>query len=277
MNAPRDRVLGTDRGVVGRRSPVPTLLALPLLLFLAVPVVLLVARTTPRAVALAFQSRETQSAIVLSLATSVAALTVTIVLGTPLAFWLSRSRSRLAVIAETLVDLPTVLPPSVAGVALLLALGRNGPVGAWLEAAGLGVAFTPAAVVLAQVFVASPYFVRAARAGFASVGTDLREAARIDGASTWGLLRFVLTPQAAPSLLAGAAMSWSRAIGEFGATIIFAGNLPGRTQTMPLAVYIGFENGLDHALVLSTVLISLSLLVLLAVRLLGWHTPDPGA
>jgi molybdate transport system permease protein len=254
---------------------VPALLALPLFLLLTVPAVLLITRTTPQSLAAELQNHETLSAIVLSLITSTSALLLTIVLGTPLAYWVSRSRSRFAIIVETLIDLPTVLPPSVAGVGLLLLFGRNGPIGGWLEAMDIDIAFSPAAVVIAQVFVASPYFVRAARAGFASVGTELREAATIDGATGWGLLRHVLIPQAAPSLAAGAAMSWSRAIGEFGATIIFAGNLPGRTQTMPLAVYIGFENGLDRALVLSTVLIALSLAVLLAVRLTGWRSPVP--
>lgn len=257
-----------------RRSPVPALLALPLLLFLAVPVALLVARTTPAAVAAELRSPEARAAIRLSLISSTSALAVTIAMGTPLAYWLSRSRSRLAAITETLVDLPTVLPPSVAGVALLLTFGRNGPVGSWLHALGVEVAFTPAAVVLAQVFVASPYFVRAARAGFASVGAEIRETASIDGATGRTLLALILVPLAARSLGAGAAMCWSRAIGEFGATIIFAGNLPGLTQTMPLAIYLGFESGLDRALVLSGMLIAISLTVLIAVRLLGWRMTE---
>ncbi|MGE3108410.1 MAG: ABC transporter permease [Phycisphaerales bacterium] len=257
-----------------KRVGLPAVLALPLLLFLAVPVMVLVSRSTPAMVLGELDNRETRSAIVLSVVSSTMALGATIVFGTPLAYWLSRSRSRAAGIVETLVDLPTVLPPSVAGVALLLTLGRNGPIGAWLHGAGIEVAFTPAAVVLAQVFVASPYYVRSARAGFASVGTDLREAAIIDGASGWRMLYRVLIPLASRSLGAGAAMCWSRAIGEFGATIIFAGNLPGLTQTMPLAVYLGFENGLDRALVLSTVLIGLSLLVLATIRVAGWRTAD---
>lgn len=270
------RARSSGKGASLARSPVPALLAMPLFLLLAVPVAMLVVRTTPRAFAAELENPETLSAIVLSLVSSTVALIVTIVFGTPLAYWLSRSRSRFGAVVETLVDLPTVLPPSVAGVALLLTLGRNGPVGAWLEWAGLGVAFTPAAVVIAQVFVASPYYVRAARAGFASVGADVREAAIIDGASGWGLFRLVLAPLAARSIGAGAAMCWSRAIGEFGATIIFAGNLPGLTQTMPLAVYLGFENGLDRALVLSAVLIAISLVVLVMVRMLGWRTVEAG-
>jgi molybdate transport system permease protein len=251
-----------------------SLLAAPLLLLLTVPVVLLVARTTPGAIAAELAEPETRSAIVLSLLTSAGALVVSVALGTPLAYWLARSRGRAATVIESLVDLPTILPPSVAGVALLLTLGRSGPIGSWLHAAGIEVAFTPAAVVLAQVFVASPYFVRSARAGFASVSGDMLDAATIDGARGWGLLTRILAPLAARPLGAGAAMCWSRALGEFGATIIFAGNLPGRTQTMPLAVYLGFENGLERALVLSSVLIGISLLVLVTVRLLGRRPAD---
>lgn len=253
------------------------LLALPLFFLLAVPVALMVVRTTPAAVVAELANHETRSAIALSLITSTVALVVTIVFDTPLAYWLARSRSRLATLVETVVDLPTVLPPSVAGVALLLALGRNGPVGGWLEAAGIEIALTPVAVVIAQVFVASPYFVRSARAGFASVAIDLREAATIDGAAGWTLLRLVMMPLAARSLGAGAAMCWSRAVGEFGATMIFAGNLPGLTQTMPLAVYLGLEPSLDRAIVLSTVLIGIALSVFVVARLLGWRSPDAGA
>ena len=255
-------------------SPRLMLLSLPLLLLLAVPILMLVARTTPRAVAKELASHETLDAIRLSLLTSSAALGVSMLLGAPLAYWLARSTSRAAMLVQTLIDLPTVLPPSVAGVALLLAFGRNGPVGGWLESIGVEIAFTPVAVVMAQVFVASPYFVRAARTGFASVRSEVREAALIDGASGLALFRLVVMPLAARSIGAGAAMCWSRAIGEFGATIIFAGNMQGSTQTMPLAVYLGFEQGLDRALVLSTVLIAMSLLVLLAVRLLGWRDQE---
>jgi molybdate transport system permease protein len=237
---------------------------------------MLVARTSPAAVATELAAPQTRSAIAVSLLTSTAALAVTILFGTPLAYWLAGSRTRLTSIAETIVDLPTVLPPSVAGVALLLALGRNGPLGGLLETAGIQIAFTPTAVVIAQVFVASPYYIRSVRAGFASVSPDLRDAAAIDGATGWKLLRLVLAPIAARSLGAGAAMCWSRALGEFGATILFAGNLPGVTQTMPLAVYLGFENGLDRALVLSTVLIAISLSVLVAVRVLAWRPRSHG-
>ena len=249
-----------------RARAIPAALAMPLLLFLAVPVVMLVARTTPGEVVGELGDRETVQAIVLSLGTSTASLLVSIGFGIPLAYWLAHTRSRFAPVIETLVDLPTVLPPSVAGVALLLALGRTGPIGSWLGSMGVELAFTTAAVVLAQVFVASPYFVRAARAGFASVDTAQREAAINLGASRWVEFRAVLAPQAAPSLGAGAAMCWSRAVGEFGATIIFAGNLPGRTQTMPLAVYTALESDREVAIALSILLLAVSIGVLVALR-----------
>jgi molybdate transport system permease protein len=247
----------------------PLVLSSPLLFLLAVPVVLLAARTTPSAVATELAQRETRQAIGISLATSVACLVLAAVMGTPLALWLARSRTRFATLIETLVDLPTLLPPSVAGLSLLLALGRHGPVGALLHEAGIDLAFTPVAVILAQLFVAAPYYVRSATAGFASVTEEIREAATIDGATGWSMLRLVLVPQAGRSLAAGAVMCWSRALGEFGATMIFAGNLPGRTQTMPMAIYLGLEQNLDRALVLSAIMIGLSLSLLMAARLLA--------
>lgn len=249
-------------------SATPLALSLPLLVALTLPVAMLAARTTPGAIATELAQPATRHAIMISLVTSLACLAAAALFGTPLALWLARSRSRLAMLIETLVDLPTLLPPSVAGIALLLALGRQGAIGAWLHEAGVDLAFTPFAVVLAQLFVAAPYFVRSAKAGFASITDDVREAATIDGATGWSLLRLVLVPQAGRSIGAGAVMCWSRALGEFGATMIFAGNLPGRTQTMPMAIYLGLEQDLDRALVLSTIMIGLSLAMLLSMRLL---------
>ncbi len=265
----RDHVASV--GATPRERVAWTILALPLLLLLAVPIVLLVGRASPGSIITELTHRETRDAIVLSLVTSAISLGVTIVLGTPLALYLARSRSRMGVILETIVDLPTVLPPSVAGVALLLALGRTGVLGGWLHERGLDIAFTPLAVVITQVFVASPYFVRSARAGFASVPRDTLEASIIDGATGWTLLTRVLGPLSIRSLGAGAAMSWSRALGEFGATMIFAGSLPGVTRTMPIEVYVGFESSLDRAIVLSTILIAISLLLLVLARAIGWR------
>jgi len=210
-------------------------------------------------------------ALRLSLITTAISLVVTVCLGTPLAFLLARRRFRGISVFETIVDLPIVLPPSVAGLALLLVFGRRGVLGEPLSAAGVEIAFTTAAVVVAQVFVAAPFFIRSARAGIASVDRDLEDAARVDGASERQVARFVTLPLAAPALAAGLVMCWARALGEFGATIMFAGNLEGRTRTMPLAVYAEFQGGsLDRSIAAATILVVAAFGVLLAVRTLRW-------
>jgi molybdate transport system permease protein len=159
-----------------------------------------------------------------------------------------------------------VLPPSVAGLALLIAFGRQGVFGQWLSAVGISLPFTTAAVILAQIFVASPLFVRSAKVGFAAISTQLEEAAFVEGAGELQLLRFVMLPMAWRSLLTGIVLTWSRALGEFGATILFAGNLIGKTQTMPLAIYIGLEQSLGVALALSVMLVLVSVLLLGLLR-----------
>jgi len=161
--------------------------------------------------------------------------------GTPLAYLLARRRFRGRTALDTLIDLPMVLPPSVAGIALLVAFGRRGLVGQYLTVAGIELAFTQMAVVLAQIFVAAPFYIKAAAAGFAGVDRELEQAAALDGATPLQVARYVTVPLAWTSLFGGAVMTWARALGEFGATIIFAGNFVGRTQTMPLAIYQGFE------------------------------------
>jgi molybdate transport system permease protein len=167
---------------------------------------------------------------------------------------------------DTLVDLPMVLPPSVAGIALLLAFGRRGILGQWIDEAGLSIAFTTTAVVLAQTFVAAPFYIKTAIAGFEGVDRELEQAAAVDGASPRQVFTHITVPLCWPVLLGGLVMSWARALGEFGATIIFAGNFPGRTQTMPLAIYIGFELDLGLALTLSIILLAISYLVLFLVK-----------
>jgi molybdate transport system permease protein len=208
---------------------------------------------------------------VLSLATTAVSLLLTVVLGLPLAWVLARRRFRGRAVVETLVDLPIVLPPSVAGLALLLVFGRRGLLGEPLAAVGLTVPFTTLAVVLAQVFVAAPFFVRSARAGLAAVPHDLEDAARVDGASELEILRWLTLPLTAPALAAGIVMSWARALGEFGATIMFAGNVEGRTQTLPLVVYGEFQAGdLDASIAAAALLALAAFAVLFAVRVLGW-------
>lgn len=198
--------------------------------------------------------------------TTLITLGVTVVFGTPVAYLLARYQFPFRKAIDTLLDLPTVLPPSVAGVALLMAFGRRGLMGDWLDTWGIHIAFTQTAVILVQTFVAAPFFVKAAMLGFAGVDKDLEQAAALDGASTPQVFRLVTLPLAWTALLNGAVMTWARALGEFGATIIFAGNFPGRTQTMPLAIYLGFELNLDVALTLSAILVGCSFLVLMVVK-----------
>jgi molybdate transport system permease protein len=205
-------------------------------------------------------------AISLSLMTTSITLAVTIVFGTPVAYLLARYNFPFRKAVDTLLDLPTVLPPSVAGIALLMAFGRRGLIGEWLEFWDIHIAFTQVAVILAQTFIAAPFYVKAAILGFASVDKDLEQAAALDGADSRQVFRFVTLPLAWTALLSGAVMTWARALGEFGATIIFAGNYPGRTQTMPLAIYIGFELDLNVALTLSVILVGCSFLVLMIVK-----------
>jgi molybdate transport system permease protein len=210
-------------------------------------------------------------ALTLSLLTTGVSVALTLVLGLPLAFVLARRSVRGAALLEALVDLPIVLPPSVAGLALLLVLGRRGLLGEPLAAVGLAIPFTTAAVVIAQVFVSAPFFIRSARTGIAAVDRDLEDAARVDGASERALFLAITLPLAGPALAAGLVMSWARALGEFGATIMFAGNVEGRTQTLPLLVYGEFESGrLDTSIAAAAILVLAAFGVLVAVRLLHW-------
>jgi len=206
------------------------------------------------------------SALRLSLLTSTASVTITVLTGTPLAFIFARKRFMGKTFLELMIDLPIVLPPSVAGIALLIAFGRQGVFGSWLNDFGINLPFTTTAVVLAQTFVSAPLFVRAARIGFSEIEQQTIEAAYVEGSNEWQLFRFVMFPLAGRAILSGAILAWTRAIGEFGATILFAGNLEGVTQTMPLAIYLGLEKSLGIALALSTFLVIVSLLLLLATR-----------
>ena len=242
------------------------LLALPLVLFILVPVGMLILRSTPARLLESLSSPVVLQAVQVSLQTTLVSLVWIILLGTPLAYLLGRHSFRGRRLLDMLVDLPTLLPPSVAGVALLIAFGRRGPVGAWLESLGIQVVFTPMAVVFAQVFIAAPFYVRAATLGFAGIDPELEQAAQLDGANPWQVFRYVILPLSRYALLSGATTSWARALGEFGATILFAGNLPGRTQTMPTAIYLGFENNLDTAITLSVILVVISLAALLVLK-----------
>jgi len=206
------------------------------------------------------------SALKLSLLTSTTSVLIAIATGTPLAYILARWDFHGKTAFELLIDLPVVLPPSVAGLALLIAFGRQGVFGAWLSAIGITLPFTTAAVVVAQTFVSAPLFVRSARVGFAEIDKQLEEAATVEGANEWQVFRFIMFPLAGRALLSGLVLTWTRALGEFGATIMFAGNLEGKTQTMPLAIYLGFERGLGVAVALSVMLVVVSIVLLGIMR-----------
>jgi molybdate transport system permease protein len=241
-----------------------------LLCLLVLPLIALLVHLSPGALWVRLHQPIVLDALWLSLVTSLAATVVVVALGTPMAYLLSTKEFPGKRLVTTLVELPIVLPPTVAGVGLLLAFGRAGLVGPALRVFGLSLPFTTLAVVVAQVFVGTPFYVSAAIAGFSSVERRyLDAAATLRATPAYTFLRVTL-PLALPSVIAGAAMSWARALGEFGATITFAGNLAGRTQTMPLAVYSALQTDLDAAVALSVLLVILSFTVLLGLRFAPW-------
>lgn len=242
-----------------------SILALPLVLFFTVPILAIFLKTPLAGLLQTLNDAQTRQAISLSLFTSAATTLLSIVLGTPVAMLLS-SKTPAYQYLDTLLDLPTVLPPSVAGIALLMAFGRKGIFGSLFTAMGVNIPFTVLAVIMAQTFVASSYYIKAAYLGFSAVSLDLKQAAALDGANRWQIFWRITMPMSWSSLLSGAVMTWARSLGEFGATIIFAGNFPGRTQTIPLAIYIGFQIDLNVALTLAVILIAFSFLTLIIVK-----------
>jgi len=228
-----------------------TLVAGALLLgFLALPFVALLLRVTPGELLSRLRGPVVLDALRLSFVTSLAATAIVVVLGVPMAYLLATRDFPGKRLVEVLIDLPMVLPPTVAGFALLMAFGRAGLAGRALEAFGISLPFTTTGVVVAQVFMAVPFMIGPARAGFTNLDPRLLDA----------------LPLALPAILAGIAMSGARALGEFGATITFAGNLPGSTQTMPLAVYVAFQSDLDAAVALSVLLLVMAFGLLLGLR-----------
>ena len=235
--------------------------------FLAVPLIGLLGRTPWGEMGAELATPRVLEAVRLSLVCSVGAVVLSVLLGVPLAFLLARVEFPGRNLVRALTTLPMVLPPVVGGVALLLAFGRRGLVGRWLdEAFGITLPFTTAGAILAEAFVAMPFLVITCEAGLRAMDRRFEDAAATLGAGRWLTFRRVTLPLIAPSLGAGVALCWARALGEFGATITFAGNLPGVTQTMPLAVYIALETDLEAAIALSLVLLFISLAVLIALR-----------
>jgi molybdate transport system permease protein len=236
-------------------------------LFFLLPLVGLLLRTPWSELGTELASAPVRSALGLSLVCSLAATAISLAFGVPLAWALARWEFPGKSVVRALTTLPMIVPPVVGGVALLLAFGRRGFAGRWLDQAfGITLPFTTAGAILAETFVAMPFLVITVEAGLRSMNRRFEDAASTLGAGPWVTFRRVTLPLIGPSLWAGAALAWARALGEFGATITFAGNLPGRTQTIPLAVYLALETRLEAAITLSVVLLAVSLTVLVLLR-----------
>ena len=240
-----------------------------LLALLLLPIATLVLTSSPAAIARGLAHPLAGQALWLSARTTLLSLLIVIALGTPLALWLARARGRTSALLQAAVELPIVLPPAVLGLALLLAFGRRGPFGPALESIGIALPFSTAAVVLAQTIVCAPFYVQAARVGLQAIDPDLVLVARTLGASRRGAFLRVTLPLAMPALLTGAALAWARALGEFGATLLFAGSLPGRTQTLPLAIYGALESDVDAARAIALVLCGVAFILLTLLRALA--------
>ena len=237
-----------------------------LVAFLVVPLVALFATTSFTDFGAGLSHPLVWPALRLSLLTTSLSLVLVVGFGTPLAWTLANASGRAARALETVIQMPIVIPPAVAGVAMLLAFGRRGLLAGWLYPEGGSVTFTTTAVVMAEVFVSAPFFVQAATSAFRRIEPKLLLVARTFGASPLRVFFRIAVPLAAPGLVAGAAMSWARSLGEFGATLMFAGNLEGKTQTLPLAIYTALESELRAAQALSIVLVVVAFALLLVVR-----------
>ncbi|MDR3707130.1 MAG: ABC transporter permease [Capsulimonadaceae bacterium] len=241
----------------------------PLIVFLLLPFVALCAAIHPSEWLSAVCSPAAIQALLLSIETTLAATGICLVGGLPIALLLARHSFPGRRLLSTLIDLPISVPPVVAGVCLLLAFGRTGLVGKHLHALGIDIGFTTIAVVLAQIMIASPFLIKTAAAGFEAIDPDIEDYARVSGAGTLRVFWAITLPLAAPSVVAGTLLAWARALSEFGATMMFAGNFPGRTQTLPLAVMSAFETDLDTAIAISTIALILSISALIAARTLA--------
>ena len=234
--------------------------------FISLPLLRLVIWTVSEGSWRAMASPVALDALLLSAKTTAVTMTIIFVVGTPAAFVLSRAEFPGKRLVNALVDIPAVLPPSAAGIALLLTFGRMGLLGKHLHLLGIELSFTTAAVVMAELFVATHFYVRQAAVGFAGIDRDVEAAAMVDGASRVKVFSKITIPLALPALVAGAVTAWARALGEFGGTIIFAGSFQGVTQTMPLAIYGALERDFDSAVALSVLVLGFSFVVILVAR-----------
>jgi molybdate transport system permease protein len=258
------RLLSGDRVASGLAAATLSLLAG----FISLPMIALVLWTANENAWRAMATPEAREALFLSIRTTSISMVVIVLVGTPAAYILARAEFPGKRAIDSLIDVPAVLPPSAAGIALLLAFGRLGLVGQYLGGFGVTISFTTAAVVIAEVFVAAHFYVRQAAVGFAQVRRDVEEAAMVDGASRASVFARVTVPLAFPALVAGAVMAWARALGEFGGTIIFAGSFQGVTQTIPLAIFAARESNFDAAVALSVMVLVFAFTVILVARFL---------
>ncbi|MGV8175908.1 MAG: ABC transporter permease [Methanothrix sp.] len=236
--------------------------------FIALPVVALFLRSPIESILVALHGPLVMDALRLSLMTSSITTIAVVIMGTPIAYVSARFNYFGKEIADSLIDLPVIMPPAVAGIALLVAFGRMGLAGHYLNSFGISIAFTTLAVIMAQVFVSSPFYIRQARTSFEDVDLAFENAARTLGASRVYTFFHVILPIAMNGLISGAIMAFARSLGEFGATIMFAGNFQGKTQTMPLAIYTAMQGDLDVALCLSIILVAFSFAVIVIVKTL---------
>lgn len=250
---------------MAKKGRTSLLLGLPILLFVALPVLALLLSASPNEILEAFENPMISDAIALSVRTSSLSLFIVLLFGTPLAWWMARTKSPWLHTVEALVELPIIIPPAVLGIALLYAYGHQ-------SITGLGLSFTTAAVVIAQVVVSAPFFIQSAAAGFRKVNDDHLLVAQSLGASPRRAFIQVAIPAAMPALLSGAALCWARALGEFGATLLFAGNNPGETQTMPLAIYAALDQDIALARALALILAAFAFSMLILLRLVpAWR------
>ena len=264
----RERARRAARGGASRSVPAPLLVpALIAIVFLLLPLAGLLIRAPWGRLGAALSGSDATQALTLSLWTATVSTAISMIIGVPLAWVLARSSFPGQRLLRALVTLPLVLPPVVGGVALLLAFSRTGIVGRYLDSwFGLTIPFSPLAVVMAETFVAMPFLIITVEGAFRSADQGFEEAAATLGANRMTVFRRITVPMIAPSLGAGAVLCWARALGEFGATITFAGSFPGQTETMPIAVYYALENDPDAAIALSLVLLVVSVAVLASLR-----------
>ena len=272
MKEKRENKRGLLPGLPGRGDALASgvaVVALSLLAgFISLPIISLIVWTANENAWRAMASPEARDALLLSIRTTSISMLIIIVVGTPAAYLLSRAEFPGKRVLDSLIDIPAVLPPSAAGIALLLTFGRLGLVGQYFDVFGITVSFTTAAVVIAEVFVAAHFYVRQASVGFSQVRREVEEAAMVDGASRFSVFTKVTVPLAFPALVAGAVMAWARALGEFGGTIIFAGSFPGVTQTIPVAIFAARESNFDAAVALSVMVLGFAFTVILIARYL---------